>query len=187
MRNRYDEPDPTPAVLGLATMLLELALLLSLAGFIVSIWVTRLLFEWLLLPWFPILKKHDGLVVLISGGAWSLITGLGIAPLFLNFGRMEVSPDTLTHIWQTSFWIGGIWGSLVAGGILIVWWEQISTTQPQAPLFAQVAGVDSTFFQPEPSSKETEEKISIEDLEAEFARLVQMETEDSGRRSFLPA
>lgn len=174
MNRRYDDYDSTAGIWGFIDMLFDFAVLSILAGFFVSTWLTRMLFQWLLLPWFPDLEKHDGLVIIVCSGLWSLVSGLGIFPYLLNFGWVEVAPDAVMQGWWTSVAVGALWGSVVATWVLVVWWEKIIAAQPQVPLFAQMAGVDPAFFQPEPHNERenAEESVTIEDLEAEFARLV---------------
>lgn len=169
MNAHNDNFDASGAILGFFSLLLEFLQLALLAGFILSTWLTRLLFQWVLLPLFPMLEKHDGLVVVISSTLWSGVAGMILFPALVRADLLEVAPGSLVQSWFISLGVGAGWGALVAVWVLVVWWEEIIAHQPPPPAFAKVLDLSPEFYQPEESAVPPRLE-TLEELENEFLR-----------------
>lgn len=170
--NNYD---PVAAIFGFLILCLEMVQLALLAAFILSTWLTRLLFQWALLPLWPGLEKHDGLVVVMSGTLWAGVAGLGIFPALLHTELLQIAPESLVQNWLVSLGVGMVWGALVAVWVLVVWWEEIIAHQPPPPAFTGVLDLSPDFYQPTQIEAQSEIE-TLEALEAEFLRTTQTES-----------
>jgi hypothetical protein len=93
-----------------------------LGGWLVCQWLTRLLFEHLLNPLLKgALDRHDGLVIALAGGLWSLV-------FMLLFG-WQVKPETPAAAQTQTFWVfvgaGAAYGVSIGTWILLIWWSQV--------------------------------------------------------------
>ena len=180
MNSHDDNSDPVMAILGFLSLLLTLLQLVLLAAFILSTWLTRLLFQWVLLPLFPFLEKHDGLVVVISSMLWSGVAGVALFPYLVHTELVQIAPESLVQSWLISLGVGAGWGALVAVWVLVVWWEEIIAHQPPPPAFAEVLDLSPEFYQPK-ENVVAPRLETLEELEDEFLRTIPMSSTSEPR------
>lgn len=161
------------ALMGFFAWMLDMLQLLLLVAFILSTWLTRLLFEYLLVPLFPALERHDGLVIVISSTIWAGVAGLVIFPYLVFNDVWVMTPDQVGYNWGLSLAAGGVWGALCAVWVLVLYWEEIISRQA-APAFTKVLDLDPEFYQSEGGNEQPEVQ-TLEQLEAEFLRTMQMD------------
>ena len=107
-----------------------------LGVWIVCQWLTRLLFEQLLNPLLKgALDRHDGLVIALAGGLWSLV--------FMLLFWWQVTPEIATYSAQEkahTFWVfvgaGCAYGVSIGTWILFIWWSEVAP--PLEPVYEPV-------------------------------------------------
>lgn len=160
------------ALFGFFGWMLDMLQLLLVGIFLLSTWLTRLLFEWLLVPLFPALERHDGLVIVVSSTIWAGVAGLVIFPYLVLADFWPMTPEQVAYNWGLSLAAGAVWGMLCAAWVLVLYWEEIISRQA-APAFTKVLALDPEFYQAD--KDEQPEMQTLEQLEAEFLRTMQMD------------
>ena len=116
------------------------------SAFLISRWLTRLLFEKVLNPLTnSFFERNDGAVVILSILIWAVI---GEA---LLFGYMYAYPQTMSWNSQDYFWatltFGGAWGAMIGGWLVLTWWSEIANAPMVVSDFKQALNLPSNFYQ----------------------------------------
>ena len=107
------------------TFLLWLWLVLA-GAWVISKWLTRLLYEYVLFRFIgEALARHDGLVIVLSGGLWTVIFGWGYW-LWLYPQIVTQHPDQALQTTLIFLALGLAWGVSIGFWLLLEWWSEIA-------------------------------------------------------------
>lgn len=115
-----------------AVKTIGLLLLAVLFGaFVVSQWMTKLLFQYLINPMLNgMLDRNDGAVVLLSAGLWGAVAALFVAPFSLSQGTLDGTTIDVYQYWF-GVTVGGVfWGTAIGVWILAIWWTEAEKYMP---------------------------------------------------------
>lgn len=94
--------------------------------FLISQWLTRVLFQHVLNPLLDGLpERHDGAVVLLAAGLWSVVAGGILFPLAWAGGEIARTGGELLQAWGWSCLFGLAWGVACGVWVLGTWWAEV--------------------------------------------------------------
>lgn len=165
--SQYRRGDATSSVVWpFIELLLELLKYLIFGVFIVSVWLTRMLFENLLNPLTEgAFDRHDGAVVLTSAGLWSVVSGGLVFPLAMSQGWMEIPATEIERSLMMMVLVGLLWGGAIGGFLVMTWWNEIDIQRPVTTDISRLVTGSEIGYVAEGQAAQNQGGLSLEEIE----------------------
>lgn len=125
---------------------LQWTLLLLFSAFLVSRWLTRMLFEKVLDPLTNFFfERNDGAAVIVSALLWAVVGECIL--LFAIYNNPQDATLTTQESILSALSMGACWGAVIGGWLVFTWWSEVANAPIVVSDFKQALNLPASFYQ----------------------------------------